>query len=479
MKYIYFLSLIALSTFAIAQNWSPILTNEKMNFQHSDSSFISHTIWVDDFDVTGSDTTLFLNKVVTDHPTDIDKALRNQPQFLFTTMNNLNNGTYHFSEPGYYILKTWSSMGDYWLFDPDNNITATVIGLMQEEIFGTMDSIKIISLSDGHEIKLSKHFGIILFPDFANNGFYELVGIQDSEYGLSVPVFWDIYNFEVGDIFQYNTSILNPGGSGSTTRKITITSKVATDSSLNYTLDGIYYAYPGVGGGSTYTASPIYTYSSNHPTNLFPGEIYLLPNSETIHGTGKVFTSSKIFLDMETGTVFKEFGTQYETNEPNLYYELEENSDSLFRLPYAFLIGDPCGLMGFGFGSNIGDLFKSEGCFEYWDDKSLVGYIKDGDTVGNITPDSLLLVDISDKEFLENEINIYPNPASDFLHIILPHHKNARLEIRNIHGELIFQKEFSKQEEIINTTNLIPGVYFFLILQKNEILQTGKILIKR
>jgi hypothetical protein len=198
-----FLSLFCIASILVfAQNWSPIQTNEKMNYQHSDSAYISHTIWVDNIDVTATDTTFFLNKVVKDHPTDIEKALRNQPQFLYNAMIKLENGIYHFTDPGYYILYSQAGLNDSWVFDLDENLTAQVILLEQEEVFGILDSVKTISLSDGSEIKISKSFGILQFPDFENGGFYELVGIQDSEYGLSVPGFWDIYNFEVGDVFQ-------------------------------------------------------------------------------------------------------------------------------------------------------------------------------------------------------------------------------------------------------------------------------------
>ena len=83
----------------------------------------------------------------------------------------------------------------------------------------------------------------------------------------------------------------------------------------------------------------------------------------------------------------------------DIFYETDENGDTLYKLEEASLIGDPCGLMGIGFGSTIGDVYSSEGCFGYWNLKKLVGYIKDGDTVGTITPDSLLLINV-DKNIL-------------------------------------------------------------------------------
>ncbi len=59
-------------------------------------------------------------------------------------------------------------------------------------------------LSTNDTLILSKEFGIIRFP-FAYNSpyFYQLVGINDLHLGTTVPMFEDIFNFEVGDMFEY------------------------------------------------------------------------------------------------------------------------------------------------------------------------------------------------------------------------------------------------------------------------------------
>ncbi|MDB4303483.1 T9SS type A sorting domain-containing protein [Desulfosarcina sp.] len=472
------------SLIVFGQNWSPIQTNEKINYQHSDSAFISHTIWIDHFDATGSDTTFFLNKVAKDHPTDIDKALRNQPQFLYTAMIRLENGVYHFADPGFYILKTQATTGASWVFDLDNNTLATVSEEIQEEVFGVLDSVKIISISDGSEIKLSKSFGILKFPDIGNNGFYELVGIQGTEYGLSVPGFWEIYDFEVGDVFQYNHQVQYIYDWANITRKVTITSKSITDSSINYSIEGIYYGYSNSGPPASYTFNDeyIFTDSVNHPANKFPGQIYILPYSE-MPNSDTVFTVAKVVLNAETGLVHKHFGNQeenYVSYETDLFQQQNEYNDTLFRLEYASLVGDPCGLMGTGFGETIGDLYKTEGCFEYWSIKSLMGYIKDGDTVGSITPDSLLLTSIKNNESKNLRISVFPNPATEVLNISFHQdneNSNSIFELRNLQGFTVLQKELSRLEESINVANLKTGVYFYTIYQKRAILQKGKILI--
>ncbi len=66
----------------------------------------------------------------------------------------------------------------------------------------------------------------------------------------------------------------------------------------------------------------------------------------------------------------------------------------------------PCGLKGIGYGNSMGETFSFDGCFEFWSDEILMGYVTDGDTVGIITPDSILLpVGIIDITIINNTFN--------------------------------------------------------------------------
>lgn len=484
MKYISLLFLILISALAFSQNWSPIQTNEKMNYQHSDSTYISHTIWVDSASYSAGDSIFNLNRVIKDVSGNSEIVVRNQPQFLMEFIAKQGGGIYSFHYPNDYFLYTKLPVGSSWVFDFTQNIEAEIIEISVEEIFEVLDSVKLISLSDGNQIKLSKSFGIIQFPDFENGGFYELVGIQDSEYGESIPDFWDIYDFEVGDVFQYNRVAQYIWDWSNTTRKISITSKEIADSSISYTVEGIYYAYSNNGPPESYIFNDEYTftYSENHPANNFPGQIYILPYS-AMPNSDTVFTVAKIVLNSETGLVHKHFGNHeenYVSYKTDLYYEQNENNDTLLRLEYASLVGEPCGLMGIGFGETIGDLYRTEGCFEYWDLKRLDGYIKDGDTIGTITPDSLLLTTIETINSKHNKLSVYPNPASDILNVYIQNdqdNRNIVLKLRNVQGVIVLQQELFNNTQNINIESLQAGIYFYTIHQKEVILKRGKILV--
>ncbi len=111
-----------------------------------------------------------------------------------------------------------------------------------------------------------------------------------------------------------------------------------------------------------------------------------------------------------------------------------------------------------------------------------MGYIKDGDTVGTITPDSLLLTSIKLNESNESKaFRVFPNPATDVLNIFLLQENNIDdTYYRNkkyTRCYLFFKKNLLNKEESIDVSNLKPGVYFYTIHQNKANFQRGKILI--
>lgn len=187
-----------------------------------------------------------------------------------------------------------------------------------------------------------------------------------------------------------------------------------------------------------------------------------------------------MFYNSTTGLVYKHFGAIENSEFPyehDVFYELNESSDTIYRFESVSLVGDPCGLMGIGYGETIGETYRSEGCFEFESAQSLVGYIKNGDTVGTITPDSLLLTSIESFKPIHHKISVYPNPASEILNISLPDNKQTIMEISTVQGGIVVQRELTQKKETIDVGNLNPGVYLYTIVRDEVILKRGKILV--
>jgi hypothetical protein len=439
---------------------------------------------VDSVQIDNGYSFFYLNRIVKDVPGNPEIALRNQPQFLSKLIVTEGYGIYICSSPFNYLFFTLAGLGQTWGFT--SSIEAEITSITEEDVFGQIDSVKTISLSDGNEIWLSKNFGILKFPDFENGGYFELIGVQGTEFGESVPGFWEIFDFEVGDVFQQNQQTGYIGDWWNITRKTTITSKTVTDSSYNYTVNGIYYSYGNYGPPEAYayTDNLLFIYADSLPTNKFPGQIYQFPYS-TMVNSDTVFSVAKVILDNETNLYHKHFGNKEDTFIPyenNLFYERNEESDTLFRFEEVSMIGDPCGLMGIGFGEGIGELYRTEGCFEYWSFESLTGYIKDGDTIGTITPDSILLVvGIGDLSINNKTYKIYPNPADDWLYV-KPQDLGKgiySIKLRDVYGQLA-RDETGLRSSLyaIDISGLQSGVYLYEIEDSSGNIQKGKLIVK-
>jgi hypothetical protein len=352
---IIFLTIVCASRLA-AQDWSPILVNEKMNYQHTDSVYISHTIWVESVQYSGNDTIYQLNRIVKDVPGNPEIALRNQPQFLLKQMKKQDAGVYTFNDPGGFTIHALGANSETWLFDQDNNIIAQVTSLSLEDVFGVQDSVKVIILSDGNEIRLSKNFGILKFPDFENGGNYLLVGIQNTAYGESVPDFWDIFDFEVGDVFQYKYHDLYAGSGyvNDFTIKYTISTKTISGNTIEYETEGIeagnfQYLYPPWDG---YSYAYFVTYeleyfdSSNYSVNKFNDELIKMWNITVCPmGTGEIFTRYSVYAD-SNDVPSKHFGLYIGEFDGNLYYTNNYLSDELIAIPNPLMACDEGGFAG-------------------------------------------------------------------------------------------------------------------------------------
>ena len=484
MKQLITILLYCCGTVLIAQNWSPILVNEKMNYQHNDSSYISHSIWVENVAPQGNDTIYELNKIVIDCPDEPEKVLRNQPSFLQMNVIKQDSGKYLFSNPNNYLILTKAHMWDSWIFDQANNIIATVNGHTLTDILGTPDSVKYIGLSDGSQLRISKNFGIIKIPDFENGGYFELVGIQDTEFGESVIDFWDIYDFEVGDVFQYDYTHGDASVFDYQTQKYTVESKDIFDDSIkyqmHYVIDGYwidYWSWESYHYSYWGTKEICYIDSINHPSNKFNYELVIM--WEDYWGYYFYDTSfSKVFLSKDSLAFrVKTMGSAALYPEvEQLYKEISSYEDTLIRIqsyPENLLVQYKEGL-----GRTI---------YDYWDFEQITyqhleGYVKNGDTVGTITPDSLLLTKISEPKTIAKNWIIYPNPAQDWFHFKLSNTNSKvtyNIELRNLCGQLVKEeKNIQSTHYAMNVADLNAGVYFYVIRDGDMVLQQGKLIIK-
>ena len=67
----------------------------------------------------------------------------------------------------------------------------------------------------------------------------------------------------------------------------------------------------------------------------------------------------------------------------------------------------------------------------------------------------------------EKQFAIYPNPANNFIFITKKNPANIKLQVYNLTGQLIMNRNLTELQNTINITELDPGQYIFKIYDKN------------
>ncbi len=462
MKKITTLTLVLLSITLYSQNWKPINTWEKFHYKYSDSTYITHTLWVDSADNAGGDSTYYLNRIVTGDGTysKPGNMLCNQPQFLMRKVAFTNQGIYTFQDTNDFALNTLASVGDTWDYNT-SGITAEVIEKNEAVIFSQTDSLKTILLSNGDTIKLSKNHGIILFPGSGSN-YYRLVGIEGRDLGELLPDFHDFFTFEVDDVFQYE---IEEGYAAdffyNKLEKISILERWEEPGLKFYKVQKIarqinYQVYPYPVALDTFYYNNIdtinFTDSLMHYANRYNNELLKLSDSFNMYYSYLKLTG----FNGRFAKVLPGEGSEAYTMEdksPLKSNNLLIPADAFFKKKYA---------------TGLGCVYTKKGYHEYDFNKELIGYIKEGNTTGTVYSDSYLL-GMENLYSKNTAIDIFPNPATDVIYIE-GLRKLDFVRITDIQGHVLFEEKVKES----GITFLVPvesytsGIYFISIINGDK-----------
>lgn len=446
-----------------AQNWNLIHENYKANYKTATDAFINTTVWVETTEIDGATTTYNLNRIVKtcDSCSSVGiRHIRGQAQFLGKQIIH-DDDKYIFGNNSSLVLFLNKNIGEQWIYDTPNDITAQISNIEEQLIFEQLDSVITIQLSNGKRLKVAKHFGIIEFPK-TDGEVYELVGIDNENLGETIPNFSDIFSFDIGDVFEYREWDADIGGSVENRYKKTILSKRVSGDSLIYETSIIGYKRTydsGVVNFSNYSniEEEYYVDSINHPANSYNNTL----------GTFSIFQDEeedwilKRFFHDENNVFSKQLGLGEEV--PDFDYSslftVDYNTDTLYPSPFQIHhkqvykegLGETFYILDFLVGGASG--------------KKLLGYIKGQDTIGMITPDSQLIV--SKLELSKNlTVDIFPNPATHQLFIRfndLANNDNY-IELLNVSGQVIYRKQLEENMNRIDVSHIPKGIYFAKII---------------
>ncbi len=477
MKYFILLLLFPISL--LGQNWQPLNFQDKYNFRIDTNEYITNTLWIDSTEIAGTDTIYFLNKIAAtcNHCDTIEADpetlfLQLQGQFLGTTITKEPSGRFLFSGNEDFVLYPQAPLDFSWSFQINgtDSLMARIAAVGETEIFGITDSVKCIVFEELDTMVLSKNYGILSFP--TSDGPYELMGIEGRDLGEILPGVKEMYDFQVGDVFQHYTENFGFGRS-ETIRKVRILGREDQDSSIVYFTNVIVNR---VSFETQTTSPPVYSYFNNDIEQIIDlnGDVSTSFLNETyphqLHSVGvelfdyfcydpapdDLYLSFKVEKDIETGRIIKSTDLPATSGGQGIYTFVNDTSDLLKTQ-------NCLGYTLYRHETGLGEVYRYSEILDNVVTSYLMGYVKDGDTTGVITPD--IVLSVKDELADDRSISINPTLSTGIFKLKTANGFSLQLMIYNSQGQLIRQRtnQPSGQDIDLDLSNEPSGIYFVKI----------------
>lgn len=465
-KLLLLLALCAISSQISSQDWRPIPNGYKAHFRIDTADVITHSVWVDSVEVVNGDSVFYLNRVIgpcETCPTDPKNCgdqgglpcnyWMNSQQFLQRRITKRNDSSWYFGGSNPFVLFPEAHLYSSWMFDSTQNIIAAIVSIRRDSVFGEIDSIKRIALTDGNHIEVSKNHGILTFPDFIFLKKYELVGLEGNRLlGEQVPSYWDLFHYEEGDIIHLKVDDYNYGigdESHSFSRFHYWKTEREGDSIKYHQLYEYKYSWslpPGPPPSVTYhaTQSTYYLHESwAKNKKYYPGQIVPVGYDQY----------SPIFLKRDS-----RFGVGVMLGEKDMWDDGQLTLDSISPGLFDFSLNHKSQILMPG----MGKVEENRWGFEHGYHKRLIGYRKHGVSVGWLHPMAV------DPEVNLLSFSLTPNPTNGIIHLNWETSKPVILTIHNALGQrldtrrdvLQYAPTGGRQSYMIDLSDRPTGLYF-------------------
>lgn len=496
IKGLYFCLCISVSCIAQPNfDWFPFRPATQYNY-HVDSSLakISTAVKIDSSSGT-SPINYYLNKVVISCDTchnnflvndfsDSTYTLNHQAQFAGHSFSKLLNSGFYFKGSGSFVVFPFSAVGNTWIYDTTQNLNATLTAKNTQNIFGQLDSVCVIKLSNSDTIIISKSFGIVQFPiHTVSSHYFKLVGIEGAPvYGLKTKTFHDFFDFNVGDVFQYeftedDYNNLPPLFKSGHERWDILSSHIYSDSSC-YTVLKTYYDSTKYGGSAptinAYTQTLMVSFidSLSHIANLLPlQEVFVNPYFIFNNGIKHIHR-----INLSSGfnnRMTKGFGLSC----PNLFLSNGVSGAAMeTNFPNVFLNKNSSKIIGRELAEGLGFTSILYNDYDRISQRCLIGYIKGSEHYGVIyDTDPLSIPAITKRE----TFSIYPNPTNNQINIRGVFNSETQLSIFNSLGEQIStQTVYSGNSFVILDAQILQSGLYFIVIAEPNLKEVKKIVIQ-
>ena len=440
-----------------AQNWNLLQIDERYHYQKTGDTIPLYTLFIDSVKTANSDSVFYFNRffLPCDTCSNEGSYQDNQPGFLQREWRKSISGLSTFQNPQTFFIQVTGTVGDSWWFDENKTQLAKVESRTSETIFELMDSVMTISINNETKIKLSKNFGILNYFEFT------LSGLEKAKLGKCLLGFDEIFDFHVGDVFQYDEGSFYPeadlsGGLYKWTLKDVIKKRDTLILTIDEKFRPIYFPYVGECTHTQFTK--VIANLPNHLVNQYPFQKTII----------YPYTFEEIFTEqpeMEPYTCYSFPSVTYNNNKLSKvigFYSPEngpyiKNDSGIFYL--SGQTDEYPSVWYWKYQQGLGLVHKELFHFEVTYSWSMIRYIKDGITSGTVFSDGFMTGSIDKKE---TETIFYPNPASENITFIGTKDKSIDIQIFGMDGKLI-KKVKLNEEKTLPLFGVSNGIYLIHI----------------
>lgn len=348
--------------------------------------------------------------------------------------------------PSSFFLESRAEPGESWVFQ--DSLTAQVLNVAPQTLWGISDSVKTIGLSNGDSILISRAFGFLRFRNFS------LIGLEGAGIGVQLPDNLSWYDWAPGEIFQYEIfSGNNYDLNYKTWTKLKVLSKTVTPQVITFSVRRLTKreSYNVFGLTSTVYEDVVEPLVIAGPEQVdFPGYEAFMSNCafRTCHyeqsGSGMVKVREQVLPPCSSAPQLTE---RYETG--------------LGRTKYYFNYNAPGG------GQKT--------------DERLIGHQKTGQSPqGTVYPNSFYnAVSEVDDPAEDSGLRVFPNPARDRVSISCPGcGKLTRIDVFNAAGQRVDSATPAESLPLLPVGHLPAGLYW-LRVETDKGVRSGKLLLER
>jgi hypothetical protein len=405
-----------------------------------------------------------------DGPSWIGRKIIEKPDgdFIFFNLEN---------EP--ITIKSQAEVSENWVcyeFENGDYIEATIESVIETEFLDISDLAKKIVLlaynANGELIEhtinnryllLSENYGLIrllnfkLFPDLFDEVWddqikiFNIVGIEGNESGVE-NLTWDkIFNLEIGD--EYHTErFVNSWPLGEVIREYFI--NVIIDKEIFFDGDSLVYQLSRCGQKKVIDnyGNVDYTFFNDTTNKIYSKNNFNICFLDTL-AERIITTGDEAFHEYFYSIQLRD---SYGNKSRKLFME-GLYSEPPHECIWQIVTGNKSpGLSSGYYVEGLGGPYWSN--YEWWEDVyKIVYYNTQGEEWGEPLICDSLLIGIEKKYAQKKEVNLYPNPATDFI-AISSTYSISEVSFYNLKGERIFNVNFLKNT--IDISGLKPGLYF-------------------